>query len=61
MIDKLHTEIENFINSDNDWMRKTYEVDEANTYTPCYMLCGNIPLNLNRRTKPFCFIFVGGF
>lgn len=33
MIDKLHTEIKNFINSDNDWMRKIYEVDEANTYT----------------------------
>jgi hypothetical protein len=32
MIEKLNKEIENFINSDNDWMRKTYEVDEANTY-----------------------------
>jgi len=32
MINELNTEIQNFINSDNDWMRKTYEVDEAKNY-----------------------------
>jgi hypothetical protein len=29
------------------------------TYTPCYMQCGFIVDMLIRRTKPFCFIFVG--
>lgn len=33
MINELNTEIENFINSDNEWMRKTYEVDEAKTHS----------------------------
>ena len=32
MINELNTEIQNFINSDNDWMRKTYEIDEAKNY-----------------------------
>jgi hypothetical protein len=29
------------------------------TYTPCYMQCGFMPPDYLRRTKPFCFIFVG--
>jgi hypothetical protein len=37
----------------------TTELDSKLSYTPCYMLCGNIPLNYLRRTEPFCFIFVG--
>ena len=38
----------------------TTTVDGKLSYTPCYMLCGFIPLNYLRRTDPFCFIFVGG-
>jgi hypothetical protein len=38
----------------------TTTADSKLSYTPCYMQCGNLPLNYIRRTKPFCFIFVGG-
>ena len=38
----------------------TTKLNSKLSYTPCYMQCGNISLNLNRRTEPFCFIFVGG-
>jgi len=33
--------------------------DSKLSYTPCYMQCGNTPLNYLRRMKPFCFIFCG--
>jgi hypothetical protein len=38
----------------------TTKLNSKLSYTPCYMQCGNIPINHLRRTKPFCFIFVGG-
>lgn len=41
MIDELHKEIKNFIKSKNDWMRKTYEVDEANTYDEFLLIVKN--------------------
>ena len=36
----------------------TDNVDSKLSYTPCYMQCGNLPLNFDMIDEPFLFYFL---